>query len=431
MIDKKGAQAMEFLMTYGWTIIAAIISIAALAQFGVFGGVNLITGASFCNLPPSGITCIDHQIGDNGVIVVLQNGLGVTAVDVTVNIENTNAGTCTETSPPAVMLDGEQEQFFIACTDIDKRNKFIGDLVVNFKKENGQLQRSTRGSVSGAKETEEDICIDADEDGYEASICGGSDCDDTTANANPGLSENTATFCSDGIDNDCDNLIDGDDLDCVAQCPLDNDGDTYISDICEKHGGNDCDDNNNAINPGAPENTEPLCSDGIDNDCDGLTDIEEDPDCGGLSGCYDDDLDTYKLEGFYCDGDWGNDCNDDDEDVNPGVPEDCNTPYDDNCDGDINENCPEDPCDPGCDVDEDGYCSTLCAGGNDCNDNDPLINPGYEDENNAALCSDLRDNDCDLAADCFDICCQGQGGSPIFSPLFKEICVAQPNCGEF
>jgi hypothetical protein len=35
-MNKKGQAAMEFLMTYGWAILAAIIAIGALAWFGVF-----------------------------------------------------------------------------------------------------------------------------------------------------------------------------------------------------------------------------------------------------------------------------------------------------------------------------------------------------------------------------------------------------------
>lgn len=36
MKTKKGQAVMEFLMTYGWAILAAIISIAVLAYFGFF-----------------------------------------------------------------------------------------------------------------------------------------------------------------------------------------------------------------------------------------------------------------------------------------------------------------------------------------------------------------------------------------------------------
>ena len=43
-----------------------------------------------------------------------------------------------------------------------------------------------------------------------------------------------------------------------------------------------------------------------------------------------------------------------------------------------------------CDVDEDGYTSSSCEGGNDCNDFDPYINPGATE-----ICTDSVDNDCD------------------------------------
>lgn len=43
-----------------------------------------------------------------------------------------------------------------------------------------------------------------------------------------------------------------------------------------------------------------------------------------------------------------------------------------------------------CDVDEDGYTSSSCQGGNDCNDYDPAVNPGAEE-----ICNDSVDNDCD------------------------------------
>lgn len=35
---KKGQNAMEFLMTYGWAILVMLIAVGALAYFGVLGG---------------------------------------------------------------------------------------------------------------------------------------------------------------------------------------------------------------------------------------------------------------------------------------------------------------------------------------------------------------------------------------------------------
>jgi len=50
-------------------------------------------------------------------------------------------------------------------------------------------------------------CTDADDDGY----CEENDCDDTNSSINPGEFE----ICTDNIDNDCDDLIDMDDLECI------------------------------------------------------------------------------------------------------------------------------------------------------------------------------------------------------------------------
>jgi len=54
-------------------------------------------------------------------------------------------------------------------------------------------------------------CWDHDGDGYYKETCGGADCDDTDPEVNPGVDE----ICSNGIDDDCDGMID--EPDCVAE----------------------------------------------------------------------------------------------------------------------------------------------------------------------------------------------------------------------
>ena len=113
------------------------------------------------------------------------------------------------------------------------------------------------------------VLFDGDVDGDGVTLCGG-DCDDGDADAFPGAEE----VCDDGVDNDCDGVVDE---------GSDDDGDGYTT--CGE-GELDCDDTDPAIHPGADE----ICADGIDQDCDGLDDE-----------CYsDDDVgddDTSEPEG--------------------------------------------------------------------------------------------------------------------------------------
>jgi uncharacterized protein (TIGR02145 family) len=90
------------------------------------------------------------------------------------------------------------------------------------------------------------------------------------------------------------------------------------------------------------------------------------------------DKDGYTAVGA-CTGN-ANDCNDNDPAINPGAVEVCDG-IDNNCNGQVDE---------GFDVDGDGY--TTCEG--DCDDNDPNIYPGAEE-----VCGDNKDNNCDGAVD--------------------------------
>ena len=100
------------------------------------------------------------------------------------------------------------------------------------------------------------LCWDNDADGYNDIACGGNDCNDSDPEINPGAIE----FCLGIVDKDCDDLVGWGDPDC--QEPWDADADGYYSDEC---GGDDCDDLNDQVNPGQIE----ICGNEIDDDCDG------------------------------------------------------------------------------------------------------------------------------------------------------------------
>ncbi|MCP4342617.1 MAG: hypothetical protein GY799_27985, partial [Desulfobulbaceae bacterium] len=133
----------------------------------------------------------------------------------------------------------------------------------------------------------------------------------------------------------------------------------------------DCDDSNAAINPGAAEN----CNDNMDNNCNGLVDVQ-DPAAVGCLVCTDNDGDTFAVEG----GDCGPvDCDDANAAINPTGTDVPNNGVDEDCSG-------ADTVDPTVmDNDGDGFNQA-----DDCDDTNAAINPGAFDIANNGI-----DENCD------------------------------------
>ncbi len=173
------------------------------------------------------------------------------------------------------------------------------------------------------------------------------DCNDGAVDVNPGMAPEVDL--SNGIDDDCDGIVD--------QGTTDTDFDGYSPD------GGDCDDNDPNVFPGAPE-----LPDFADNDCDGFTDEG--------TVLFDDDGDGYCEDASQCsDGSLTGDCDDDLTDANndlipdgrPTNPGAAELPdwRDNDCDGTVDEGTDN------YDDDGDGYTET----GGDCDDNDPADSP--------------------------------------------------------
>jgi subtilisin-like proprotein convertase family protein len=248
---------------------------------------------------------------------------------------------------------------------------------------------------------------DADGDGFSAD----EDCDDDNADVNPDAEE----LC-DGIDNNCDDVIDTDATD-LATFYADGDGDTYGNNddsvgACADAvptgyvaDNTDCDDAAADVNPAADE----VCND-IDDNCDGA--IDEDTAIDASSWFADTDADTYgdpavevaactQPSGYVADN---TDCDDTLADVNTDGTEVCDG-IDNDCDDTVDEDDATDALTWYADGDADSYgdaaATTLAcnapsgyvADATDCDDAAAAVNPA------ATEYCDTIDNDCDGTID--------------------------------
>ena len=254
-------------------------------------------------------------------------------------------------------------------------------------------------------ECESQICCDGTCDPGENPCNCPQDCGSPAGSEVPGVT------CQDGGDNDCDGQTDCADADCVADMACSCGNGTCVS------GENPCNCPQDCGAPPADETPGATCQDGLDNDCDGQT-VCADSGCGCDLSCSCGDASCTDGEtSCNCPQDCGQPlvhetfCRD-------GVDNDCDglTDCDDSecasflfctC-GDGACSSPENQCTCPEDCGQPLATETVCNDGvdNDCD--------GFAD------CEDCNDTDCVTAEACAQACCEADGSCSEKSPFCCE-----------
>jgi hypothetical protein len=141
-MTKKGQAAMEFLMTYGWAILAAIIVIGILGYY-YFSKDTLTPNAGIVNAP---FYLLASNVKTDGVNLELKNNGGDTLTVISVNVTGTcNAGAVPS---PASVDAGVTTTANIACTPGSAGDTFKGDITVYYTVEGSSLEQTSTGSMT-------------------------------------------------------------------------------------------------------------------------------------------------------------------------------------------------------------------------------------------------------------------------------------------
>ena len=140
-MNKKGQAAMEFLMTYGWAILAAVIVIAVLAYFGVFSPSTYvpnqcILSAPFgCNAGAAGAT--------DGISLEIKNGAGEALTITSIVVSG-----CGTVSDYGSIASDAMPVVTVACdTPLTEGDKFKGDISITYTKAGSAIAQTSSGSI--------------------------------------------------------------------------------------------------------------------------------------------------------------------------------------------------------------------------------------------------------------------------------------------
>lgn len=139
---KKGQAAMEFLMTYGWAILAAIIAIGVLAYFGVFSPGKYVTGTAVVTPP---FYANAWNVKPAGVTLEIKNNGGETYDIISVDVTN-----CAKDSTgwPGVVA-GASQAITITCAPVPVAgDSFKGDITISYRKVGSTVDLTSTGTIA-------------------------------------------------------------------------------------------------------------------------------------------------------------------------------------------------------------------------------------------------------------------------------------------
>jgi len=141
-MQRKGQAAMEFLMTYGWAILAAIIVIGILGFY--FFGRGILTPRAGIVKEPFYLNAWNAKASTGITLELKNNG------DETYNVSAITVSGCgTTAAAPGDVAAGALKAVTIACTTgLTEGSTFKGDITVSYIKPGSTVPLTATGSMT-------------------------------------------------------------------------------------------------------------------------------------------------------------------------------------------------------------------------------------------------------------------------------------------
>ncbi len=146
-MKRKGQAAVEFLMTYGWAILAAVIAIGVLAYFGVFSPGKYVTDSAIVTAP---FYVNAQNINASGINLELRNNGGEDLNVTSISIDGSSPDvTCTWTGGREVDPSNLQAFTATCASALTVGGTYKGDIAINYRKAGSGIDLTSTGTIAG------------------------------------------------------------------------------------------------------------------------------------------------------------------------------------------------------------------------------------------------------------------------------------------
>ena len=147
-MKNRGQSALEFLMTYGWAILAAIVVIAVLAIYfrpqQLVSSAPAVTAPFYAQAVKTNATTVQLEVKNNGGVLV-----NITAFSATFTTPNT--ASCVGLATGANLAAGSTVILSaVNCTGLTVGNTYNANIQINYLESGSSLVQSSTGTIAGS-----------------------------------------------------------------------------------------------------------------------------------------------------------------------------------------------------------------------------------------------------------------------------------------